>query len=88
MAASQLPNSSQSAKNQALQLHLQQQFDQEILADILESQAQGYNQEFAAKLLQAYSDETGRPLYTCDMAEAFHNLLIGTLITYAKFFVR
>lgn len=83
-AASQLPDSSQSAKNRALRLHLQQQFDQEILADILESQARGHNQEFAAKLLQACSDETGGPLYTRDTAEAFHNLLVGTLITYAK----
>jgi hypothetical protein len=84
MAASQLPDSSQSAKNRALRLHLQEQFDQEILADILGNHDDDPDQEGAAKLLRACSDETGGSLYTRDTAEAFHNLLVGTLITYAR----
>ena len=84
MVVSQLPDSLHPAKIWALQLQLQQQFDQKILADILGSQIGEPDQEAVEKLLWACSDETGGSLYTCNTAKAFHNLLIWTLTTYAR----
>ena len=85
MAVNQLHSSPELAKNQALQAHLKKMLDEETLVYILQGQVGRPDREAATKLLQACDDDTGRSLYTCDMAKAFHNLLVGTLITYANF---
>jgi len=85
MVASQLHSSPELAKNQALQAHLKKLLNKETLVFILQGQVGRPDKEAVTKLLQAYDDNAGRSLYTCDTAEAFHNLLVGTLIVYANF---
>jgi len=81
-AASQLRSSPELAKNQA---HLKKLLNEETLVFILQGQVGRPDKETVTKLLQACDDNAGRSLYTCDTVEAFHNLLVGTLIAYANF---